>query len=89
MSIENIHFVQKKDYVCQSEWVVPKLICAEVNEIFRNLCRSSAAPKFGYPLSRLTLDRNGLKYKQEDLYKYNEAHLKYSEGKLLLVMTEL
>ena len=28
---------------------MPKLICAEVNEIFRNLCRSSPVPKFVYP----------------------------------------
>ena len=26
------------------------ITCAEVNEIFRNLCRSSPVPKFGYPL---------------------------------------
>ena len=27
---------------------MPKLIRAEVNEILRNLCRSSPVPKFGY-----------------------------------------
>ena len=32
---------------------MPKLICAEVNEIFRNLCRSSPVPKFGYPLGNI------------------------------------
>ena len=40
----NVNFgTMQKDYVCRSLWLVPKLICAEVSEIFKNLCRISCA----------------------------------------------
>ena len=35
-----------KDYLRRSKSLVPKLVCAKVNEIFQNFCRSKAVPKF-------------------------------------------
>ena len=47
---------------------MPKLICAEVNEIFRNWCRSSPVPKFDCPkLSVLVLKELAPRKKLEDL----------------------
>ena len=56
---------------------MPKLICAEVNEIFRNLCRSSCAevlvPKFTRDEVRLPV-RQGIKLDIQNL-KYQKCLL--------------
>ena len=54
----NVNFgIKQKDYVCRSKWLVPKLIFAEVNEIF---CTEVLVPKFTRAEVRLPAICNNL-----------------------------